>query len=145
MGAFTTEECAWSQTSMKILGRTIQGLRGFSFKKGVEKEHLYAAGADPIDIQTGNRKPEGSVKVLKFEKDLMDDAAQLAGYSDITEVPHSLISITCKFKKTATSPLRTIESSGVAFSEWDVSMEQNAKFTEMSLPFIAMKNTVKKG
>lgn len=145
MGAFTTEECAWAQTSVKVLGRTISGLRGFSFKKGVEKEHLYAAGAEPIDIQSGNVKPEGSLKVLKFELDLMNDAAQAAGYSDITEVPHSLISVTCKFKKTATSDLRTIESSGVAFTDTEVAMEQNAKMTEVSLPFLAMKNFVKKG
>lgn len=145
MGAFNTEECAWAQTSIRFLGRNIQGLRGFSFKKGVEKEHIYGAGADPIDINTGNRKPEGSVKLLKYELDLLNDASQEAGYDDITEVPHSAVVITCAFKKTPTSTIRTITSSGVAFTEMDIAMEQNAKMTEVTLPFLAMKNTVQKG
>ena len=142
---FSTDECAWAQTSLKLLGRTIIGLQGFKFKKGVEKEHIYGAGSDPIDINSGNRKPEGSIDVLKYELDLLNEAAQAAGYDDITEVPHTAISITCAFKKTPTSTINTIESSGVAFSEWEIGMEQNAKMTKVSLPFLAMKNTVRKG
>jgi hypothetical protein len=142
---FTTEECAWSQTSVRILGSTIKGLRGFSFKKGIEKEHLYAAGDDPIDIQSGNKKPEGSLKVLKYEFDKLNDAAQAAGYQDITEVPHELILITCAYKKKATDPMRVCEAAGVGFMEYEVAMEQNAKMTEISLPFLAIKVTVRKG
>lgn len=145
MGAFSTEECAWAQTSVRLLGRTIQGIQGFEFKKGVEKEHLYGAGSNPIDIQSGNSKPEGSIKLLKYEVDLLNDAAQAAGYDDITEVPHTAINITCSFKKTPSSPIRTIESQGVAFTETSYAMEQNAKMMQVSLPFIAMKNTVRKG
>lgn len=142
---FDTEECAWSHTSVKLLGRTLTGIRGFSFKKGVEKEHLYAAGPDPIDIQSGNKKPEGSLKILKYEFDLLNDAAQAAGYEDITEVPHSLVLITCSYKKRNTDPIRIIEAQGVAFTEFDNSMEQNAKMTEITLPFLSMRNTVRKG
>lgn len=142
--SFSTEECAWAQVSMKILGRTIVGLQGFKFKRGVEKEHIYGAGANPIDIGVGNVKPEGSIDVLKYELDLMNDAAQAAGHSDITDVPHTLIMITCAFKKTPTSQMRTIEATGVAFLEYEVGMEQNAKMTKVSLPFLSMTNTVRK-
>jgi hypothetical protein len=142
---FDTSECAWSHTSIKLLGKTLTGVRGFSFKKGVEKEHLYAAGSDPIDIQSGNKKPEGNLKVLKYELDALNDAAQAAGFEDITDVPHTLIMITCAYKKRSTDPMRIIEAQGVAFTETEVAMEQNAKMTEVSLPFISMKNTVRKG
>jgi hypothetical protein len=142
---FDTLECSWSKVSVKLLGRTLTGLRGFSFKKGIEKEHLYAAGSDPIDIQSGNKKPEGSLKVLKYEFDMMNDAAQAAGYDDILEVPHSAVVITCAYKKNPNDPIRIIEAQGVAFSEYDVNMEQNGKMTEISLPFLAIKNTVRKG
>ncbi len=145
MGVFTTKECAWSQISIKILGRTIVGLRGFEFKKGVEKEHIYGAGSNPIDIQTGNVKPEGNLKLLKFEVDLMNDAAQLAGYDDYLEIPHTAVVITCAFKKAPTDEIRIIESSGVAFTEMSFAQEQGAKMTEVTLPFLAMKNTVRKG
>lgn len=142
---FNTSECAWHNTSMKLLGRTITGLRGFSFKKGVEKEHLYAAGKNPIDIQSGNVKPEGSIKLLKYEYDLLQDAAQKAGFDDITEVPHTAITITCSFKKNATDPIRIMEAQGVSFNEWEVAQEQNAKMTEVNLPFLAMKVNARKG
>lgn len=145
MGAFSTSECAWSNISMKVLGRTITGLKGFSFKKGVEKEHIYAAGKDPVDIQSGNVKPEGNIKLLKYEVDLLNDAAQAAGYEDILEVPHDLILITCAFKKSKTDTIRTIEAQGVAFTELDYTMEQNAKNADITLPFLCMKVRAKKG
>ena len=142
---FDTSECSWSHTSIKLLGRTLTGLRGFSFKKGIEKEHLYAAGDEPIDIQSGNKKPEGSLKILKYEYDLLQDAAQAAGYDDILDVPHTLISVTCAFKKRLSDPIRIMEAQGVGFTEWDVNLEQNAKMTEVSLPFLAIKVTARKG
>lgn len=144
MPQFTSKECAWSHFTLKMLGRTVNGLLEFSFKKGVDKEHLYAAGPDPIDIQTGNRKPEGNIKVLKYELDMLNDAAQAAGYEDIAEVPHEAITITGSFKKFATSETRIMEAFGVAISEYSVGMSQNAKSTEVSLPFLCMKVTARK-
>jgi hypothetical protein len=135
---FSTKECAWSHVSVTILTRKIVGLRGFEFKKTIEKEHLYAAGDSPIDIQSGNKKYEGSLKLLKFEVDMLNDAALAAGYNDILEVPHHLITITCDYRKNATDPKRTITVSGVAFTELSRAMEQNAKMSEISLPLIAM-------
>jgi len=138
MPAFSTKECAWAHVSVTVLSRTIVGLRGFEFKKSVEKEHLYAAGDSPIDIQTGNKKYEGSLKLLKYEVDMLNDAAAAAGYEDILDVPHSLITITCDYKKQATDTARTISVEGVAFTELSRAMEQNAKMSEITLPLIAM-------
>jgi hypothetical protein len=138
MPAFSTKECAWAQVSVTVLGRKVVGLRGFEFKKSVEKEHLYAAGDMPIDIQSGNKKYEGNLKLLKFEVDLLNDAAVDAGYTDILDVPHSSVTITCDYKNERTGKLRTITASEVAFSELGRAMEQNAKMTEITLPFIAM-------
>lgn len=134
----TSDECAWSHFEIKILNRTIKGLRGFGFKKEVEKEHLYGAGDEPIDIQSGNKKGSGTVKVLGFEADLMNKAARDAGYEDITDVPHEAIVITCSYKKRATDPIKTYIASGAAFSESGVDLEQNAKMREITLPYIAM-------
>ncbi len=141
---FTTKECAWAQVNVKLLGNTIVGLRGFEFKKGIDKEHLYAAGPDPIAIQSGNKKPEGNLKVLKFELDKLNEAAQVAGYADILEVPGELILITTSFRSSPTAPMFICEAIGVEFSEWTVGQEQNAKFTEVTLPFLALKVTSRK-
>lgn len=136
--AFSTKECAWAQVTTKILGRTITGMRGFEYKTSIEKELLHAAGSQAIDIQEGNEKNEGNVKLLKYELDLMNEAAVVAGYASILKVPHTLINITCTYKASPLSDMKTIEVSGVAFTEMPVNMEQNAKMTEVTLPFIAM-------
>ncbi len=134
----TSDECAWSRFEIKILGRTIKGLRGFGFKKEVEKELLFAAGDDAIDIMSGNKKGSGSIKVLGFEADAMNKAARDAGFDDITDVPHEAIVITCAYKKRAIDPIKTYVASGVAFTEAGTDLEQNAKFREITLPYLAM-------
>lgn len=134
----TSDECAWARFEVQILGRTIKGIRAFGYKKEVEKELLMAGGDEAIDIMSGNKKGSGSIKVLGFEADAMNAAARLAGYEDITDVPHELIVITCSYKKRLTDSIKTYVASGVGFTEAGVDMEQNAKFREITLPYLAM-------
>lgn len=136
---FSTRECAYHQTSIKILTRTIVGLRGFEFGKTIEKEYLRGAGNEPIDIQTGDKSYPGNLKLLKYEVDMLNDAARTAGYEDILEVPHEAVVITCVYKKNATDKARTITATGVAFTDMKSAMDQGAKMTEVTLPFLAMK------
>lgn len=140
---FTTKECAWSQTQVKILGRTLVGIRGFEFNDDVEDEYLYAAGADPIDIQSGNNSYPGNIKLLKFELDMMNDAAIAAGYASASKIPHEAVVITCIYKKNATDQARTITAAGVKFGSQKHAMEQNAKMSEITLPFLSMKTVIK--
>jgi hypothetical protein len=123
---------------MVLPGRKITGLRGFEIKKSVEKEHLYGAGQTAIDIQEGNIRVEGNVKILGFELDAFNKAAAAAGYGDITEVPHEAIVMTLSLKKTALDPKTTYSVRGIAFTEMAAAMEQNAKMREVTLPFLAM-------
>lgn len=124
---------------MKVLGRTIVGIRGFEFDKEIEKEILYGAGDEGIDITTGNKKITGTLKLYKYEVDLLNDAAKAAGYGDITEVPYTLIVLTCAFKLNATTPSRTITIPGLGFTKMTFTMDQNAKYTEVPLPWVATK------
>lgn len=136
---FNTKDCAWSNVSITLLGRRLAGLRGFELKKTVEKEHVYASGDEPVDIQSGNKKYEGNLKLLKYEVDLMNDAALTAGFADILEVPHTLITCTVEYKKLPTDKTRLIVVPGMAFTELSVAMEQNAKMTEVTIPFLSMR------
>lgn len=133
-----SSECAWHQTEVKILGRTLTGIRGWEVKKTVEKEPLYGAGQHAIDITEGNVKVEGSFKVLGFEADALNSAAQLAGYDDITAVPHEAIVANIKMKRSLMDKTTNIAIRGIAFTEVGDSMEQGAKNREVTLPFIAM-------
>jgi hypothetical protein len=133
-----SSECAWQHGELKILGRIVRGLRGFEFKKAVEKEHLYASGSDPIDIQAGNKAITGNIVILGFELDQLNMAANLAGYQDITEVPHEAIVATLSFKKSIVDRKTTVAIRGIAFTEYTQAMQQNAKMREVTLPFLAM-------
>lgn len=133
-----SSECAWFHVEVMMLGRVFKGLRGFSYKKTVDKEHLYGSGNEPIDISTGNKKYEGDLKMLGFERDAMKRTAQAAGYSDLTEVPHEAIVLTFKYKKTKIDPVMIEIVNGAAFTEDGSSMEQGAKMREITLPYLAM-------
>jgi len=136
---FNTKDCSWSQITLTLLTTKIGGLRGFEVDKDIEKEHVYAAGDEPVDIQSGNKKYSGTLKMLKYEVDKLNDAALLAGFADITEVPHTLIAATIEFKKLVNDKIRIISVPGIAFTSLKIAMEQNAKMTEVTLPFLAIR------
>ena len=136
---FSTKECAWSQTRIKVLGRTLVGINGFEFNKKVDKEAIYGAGDEPLDIQPGNKSYTGNLDLKKYEVDVLNKAAKMAGYEDITEVPHEAIVITCTYKKNATDAPATITSLATAFTDLTASMKQNDKEGKLTLPFISMK------
>ena len=142
---FTTAECAWSNTSLKMLNSTIKGLLGFEFDIEIENEFLYGAGSKAIDINEGNEKNTGLIKCLSYEVFKMTDAAQAANYVHLAKVPHDLVVITCAFKKRATDPIRIIEAQGVKFHKLNFKMDQNAKSMPIDLPFMAMKIDLRKG
>jgi hypothetical protein len=139
MDTFKTQDCAWSNIKLTLLGRTLTGLRGFECEKDVEKEYVYASGDEPVDIQSGNKKYPGNFKLLKYEVDLLNDAAQAAGYADITEVPHTAITSTIEYKKEAVGTIRTIALIGISFTNLKFAMEQNAKMSEVTLPYLALR------
>lgn len=133
-----SQELEWKHATLSVLGIVIRGLRGFKYKKSTDSEHLHASGDEAIGIQSGNKKNDGSIKFLKSEIDRLNDAAQAAGYDDITDVPYQLISGVFSYKKSFGRPLRTDVISGIKFTDLEMAMEQGAKMMEIDLPFLAM-------
>ena len=134
-----SQELEWKHVTLSLLGLTIRGLRGFKIKKNKDTEHLFASGEEAIGIQTGNIKRDGSFKILKGDVDKLNDAAQQAGYEDITDVPYQLITSTIAYKKAFGRPLRTISILGIQFTDLEEAMEQGAKQMEIELPWLAMR------
>lgn len=141
--SFSTNECAYKSVRVKMLNRTFVGLQAWEFGKKIDKEYLYGAGDEPIDIQEGNKSYPGSLTLLKYEVDMLNDAAMAAGYLDITEVPHTAITIETEFKKTPTAPMRRIQVLGVAFTDLTMAQQQGAKSTPVQLPYLSMKTILR--
>lgn len=140
---FDTQEVAWADISVRVFDTTIKALRGSKYSKEKETEALYAAGSEPVGIQEGNNKYEGSLKVLKSGLDMMNEAARSAGYRDITDVPYQAIVITTNFKEGFGRPMRTDVKKGVKFSKYEKNLDQGAKFMEVELPYLYLQLTEK--
>jgi len=134
--AFDSREYQWSDTRVFLLGKELRGLRGLTYKKTVEKEPVYAQGSNPNSIQSGNKKYDGTLMLLKSEFDDLNRAAIAAGFSDITEVPAEKINITCVYDRGDGSPMQTASLFTVGFTEYDDGMKQGDKFKEVTMPFI---------
>jgi hypothetical protein len=141
MTILRTSECAWMDFALNILGRQIKGLRGFSFNDEDDDEHLYGSGNKPLDIQTGNTKPDGNIKILGFEHDELLRIAQKAGFVRIQDIPHEYVVITGTFRKRKSDPLKIVTATGVKFTKVEQAMEQGAKMMEVTLPFLAIDIT----
>lgn len=136
---FDTQEVAWADLSVRVFDTTIKALRGTKYKKAREKEALYAAGSEPIGIQDGNAKYDGSLKLLKSGLDKLNVAAKAAGYADITEVPYQVIVVTVNYKEAFGRPIQTDVLRGVSFMEYEKGMDQGAKFMEIDIPFLFLQ------
>lgn len=134
-----TNEFEWADVKVNMLGITLTGLRGLKYKKAQEKEPVYAAGNEAKSIQRGNKRYDGTLRLLKSDFDTLNRAAIAAGYEDIVDVPGKLINITCVYKKEGVAGIATAALINVEFTECEDGLNQNDKFSEVSLPFIALK------
>lgn len=133
-----SSECAWQHATVVLLNRKLTGIRGWSINTAVEKEYVYGAGNEPIDINEGNASYTGSITVLGYELDALDRAAQAAGYDNITRVPHESINMVVKLQKSKNDPLVMYSVTGISFESTDDGQNQNDKNREVNLPFKAM-------
>lgn len=139
---FDSQEVAWADISVSLFGTAIK-IRGVKYSKETEKEAIYTSGNDPVGIQTGNSKYEGSLKMLKNQLDALNDAAKLAGFRDITEVPYQVFFATVNYKLAFGRPMRTDVLQGLSISKFEKGMDQNAKLMEIELPFMFLGLTEK--
>lgn len=136
MNFFDTKECEWSDLDIFLNGTKITKVRALKYKKTREQEHLFAAGADPISIQKGNKTYTGELRVLKGALDDMNRASKAAGGEDITDVTWT---IGASYKEKGNRLVQFDTLQGVEFGEFEKGMEQNAKFSEITLPFLYLK------
>jgi len=126
---------------MKFMGRTIHGITAWQFTKTKEKTAVYGAGSEPIDIASGNTSYEGSITIMGYELDKLNKAAQEAGYDDILEIPHELLSLTISMKKHVTSAVTVIAVRGIAFTSIPHAFNQADKTRSYQLPCVCMSVT----
>ncbi len=130
-----SEEFAWSDAQVIMLGKVINGITAFNYKKSQSKELRYGRGSEPIGFKRGNKKYEGSITVLKSELEALKDASK---DGDIL----TLKNFDIVFSYVAEDgTLKTDIAKYVEFTESDESLKQGDGNGEYQLPFIALRIT----
>ena len=134
---FNSKEVEWSDLSLYFEGvnATVK-LTGLKYGVNVDKEHLHAGGDDPLSIQSGNRKPEGTITILKGHFDAMNDAAIAAGGRDITDVAFTAVAV---WRAQGTRGLRTATLIGCEITKFELGMMQGDKKMPVELPFLFLQ------
>lgn len=136
---FDTRECEWSDLEVFIDGVKITKIQGLKYKKGQEKEHLYAAGNEPIAIQKGNKSYTGEMRILKGALDDINRAVRAAGGEDILDANFIVVA---NYKAKGNRSIQTDTLLSVEVTEYEKGMEQNVKSMPITLPilFLGLKS-----
>ena len=130
---FNSREYQWSDITIAVGGRIIDGARAIEYKDSKEKEALYGKGDQPVSIQHGNVSHEGTLTVTRSEYQSLRDA----GNGTILDMQ---LDITVCYGDPAKGDLMKIDKLiGVEFTEEPDSFSQGDKFSEHALPFIFLR------
>ncbi|MCD6011641.1 MAG: hypothetical protein K0Q79_1503 [Flavipsychrobacter sp.] len=133
---FDSKDVEWSDLSIFVGGSQLTKIRSVKYGVKTTKTHLYAEGDSPISIQSGNRQPQGSIKVLKTAIDALNAAALSAGGRDITGLVFDIVIV---WKAQGTRPLQTDTLVGCQVSDFQKSIDQGSDKMEVELPFLFLQ------
>ncbi|MDX9703931.1 MAG: hypothetical protein RBU23_12945 [Candidatus Auribacterota bacterium] len=128
-----SEEYSWKDAQVILLGKVIEGITAFKYKKSQDKELRYGRGNEPIGFKRGNKKYEGSITVLKSELEALKSASP---DGDIM----SLKGFDIVFSYLAEDgTLKTDIAKFAEFTESEEALKQGDGNGEYELPFIALR------
>lgn len=131
---FNSNEYAWVDIKVVLLGREVEGLRGIEYKVKRQKEALYAAGKKARGIQKGRKEYDGTITILQSELIALDRAAQEKGYEDITDIDFDVIVSYLP----ESGVITTDKVMGASITEIPRGMKEGDLQMEIALPFIAL-------
>ena len=135
---FDSKECAWKDQRVYISGAPVVKITGIKFKSSMEKELLHVEGDEPISIQAGNRKYEGSLTLLKGAVDTIHDAAVAAGGTDALDISFDVV---IKYKAQGTRRMRLVTLEAVEITDLEYGWEQGAKQMPITMPILFLGAT----
>ena len=89
---FNSEEFAWSDVNVILLGKNIAGLLAIKYKKSQTKELRYARGNKPVGFKRGNKKYEGEITILKSELEALFNSQNKSATA--TSIPATFLKVT---------------------------------------------------
>jgi hypothetical protein len=134
MGTFNSNEYAWKDVQVVLLGRPVGGIRAIEYKIKHQKEALFASGKKARSIQRGKKEYEGTLTLLQSEVIALEAAAKAKGYDDITDVDFDVI---VSYMPEG-GVITTDKVLNVSITEDPRSIKEGDLYQEIALPFIAL-------
>lgn len=130
------KQYGWKDISVRVLGRTIEGITDVKVKRKVTKERQYGRGAQAQAILTGNEEISGSLTLKQSELEAINTAIKAANpLNDITKVAFDVI-INYENEQGVSTTDSVI---GVEVEEYEKGMAQGDVEMAIELPFIATR------
>lgn len=129
-GIFNSKQYAWSDISVAIAGKIINGITEVEYTEKKEKTSLYGRGNTPHAILSGNRTFEGKLGIWQSELEAMTKSA---GNKDVLSLEFDVVIsyVPDDSTETVTDVLK-----GVQFSEVKKSMKQGDKNMVVDMPIV---------
>lgn len=129
---FDSRQYEWADLTLILGGRDITGIRGVKYEKTIEREAIYAKGRKAHSIQSGNEVVTGEIRLLQSEF----EALVQAGHGSILGL--SVDALVSYGKTTDGNAMMTDRIETIRFTSEANEINQNDKFQEITLPFIAL-------
>lgn len=129
---FDSRQYEWADVTLILGGRDVTGVRGVKYEKAIEREAVYAKGRKAHSIQSGNETVTGEIKMLQSEY----EALIASGRGSILGL--SLDALVSYGDPLNGDAMLTDRIEGIRFTSEPSEMNQNDKFQEVTLPFLAL-------
>lgn len=129
---FDSRQYEWADLTLILGGRDLTGIRGVKYEKAIEREAVYAKGRKAHSIQSGNEAVTGEIRLLQSEF----EALVQAGGGSILGL--SLDGLVAYGNPANGDNMITDRIETIRFTTEPSEMNQNDKFQEITLPFLAL-------
>ncbi|MFA7448811.1 MAG: hypothetical protein WCY77_10265 [Weeksellaceae bacterium] len=130
--SFNSRQYEWADLTLILGGRDITGVRGIKYEKSIEREPVYAKGRTAHSIQSGNEAVTGEIRMLQSEFESLVSA----GNGSVLGL--ALDALVAYGNPATGDNMQTDRIETIRFTSEASELNQNDKFQEISLPFIAI-------
>ena len=135
MAAFDSKEFPWHSVQIAIDGVVLTRVTGVKFTIKTDKEYDYGRGADPHEILSGNKTPEGEITMRQSEAEKLQD--KLTDEQDLTDLPPFDVVVSFVPKRGQQQVSYTLK--GAEFLEDNRESKQGDKSMELTFPIMFLK------
>lgn len=132
MALIDTRLYSWAECEIRLNGQFLIGVTGVRWDDQQEKEYVYGKGNMPLAIKNGNERVEGSITLLQSDLERLQDMAPLGKMTKFAG-----ISLQVAFANISGMVVR-YSIIGLDFTGAPMSINQNDKFMQVELPFMAL-------